>query len=291
MRIKKHSSASRAQPASHAERVNAFRARTVVGQRVRGRVTRRESVGLFWIDVKGSELLARLPDDTEPGTESTFKVESLYPEVTLKMLPAGRNGRSQGPQAAIRRYWPLRQSLDTRNASLAGREALAGEPDLDRRRRIYLQGIHADTEALLEYLDLLGQLATINRKLRAEGATLAYLPWLLPGATGQELLVAAGPSNEEAAFTEAVFDFKLHPLGRGRAKLMLRPPRASMRLLLENQVAARVVSKPLARLAFNLTGLKVDVLGTAPLAPDTPGIVNLLLYPAPGGGPLAAGRI
>lgn len=72
------------------ERSAAFRRRYKPGDRLTGRVLRRERPGLSWVDFTGLTLLAEIPSDPAPGEARLFEVEGTEGRIRLRELGPAR---------------------------------------------------------------------------------------------------------------------------------------------------------------------------------------------------------
>ena len=202
------------------DRAAAFRARHSIGQRVKGRILRKDSSGLTWVLVGGEELLARLEVAANPGDELFFIVRALSPEIMLQALQPGQSAADL--PGLMQRFRAAREVFEQQDSGLLEAHA-ATPPDPAQRTASFQAALSASpgaSERLAKVLDLLGQ---INASLDpAQNAEALYLPWLLPGLRRQEafrrgetwVLSAASPA-----------------CGGVEARLVLRPGQCALRLL------------------------------------------------------------
>ncbi|MEW5772179.1 MAG: hypothetical protein AB1916_01525 [Thermodesulfobacteriota bacterium] len=248
------------------ERSAAFRRRHKTGDRVSGRVLRRERPGLSWVDFAGLTLLADIPSDPAPGELLIFEVEGAEGRIRLRELGPART--------------PLPAALDlaafrrTRSAF----EALA-EPLLEELAAV----APADREAIFArqtaahpgLAAALDQVRSAAEALAADFSRLGlgrpdYRPWLLPRARESELAELA-PAG---ALLRTDFSFVLP--GRGAGEIILLRRRdgdktggCGARLYLEDPALAPDAAE--AALLLAPAGQRTDILGVHPLPAERRG--------------------
>lgn len=277
MRIKGYGAGQQGQPGAGRERAAAFRARHSIGERIRGRVERRDPSGLYWVRVGGEELLARLEVQTEPGDQLLFVVRALSPEIHLQAL--------QGEAAAddlpslVQRFRAVRESFEQHAAPLL--TVLAGIPPVLALRQEGLGiALSGDAEAAGLYGQAQDLLGRINETLAStSGAEALYLPWLLPGLRRQEIVRRATGGK---GFAEASLSGSLADCGGLEARLLSRPGQCSLRLLAERPEHSGPVQVELAALVRDGLGVEAEFLGVARLAASGgAGVLGEVLGDAP----------
>lgn len=177
MRISGYGSGHSGQQQS-GDRAAAFKRQHSIGQRVKGRILRRDACGLYWVAVGGAELLARLEVQVAPGDELLFIVRALDPEILLQTLPQG--SAAVDLPGLAQRFRAAREVFETTDpALLPSLCSLPPQPAV--RREAFMSAIGQRPEAeerLARALDILAQL---NASLPEQsGAQALYEPWLLP---------------------------------------------------------------------------------------------------------------
>lgn len=259
------------QPDGSRDRAAAFRARHGIGQRVRGRILRREQNGLTWVLVGGEELLARLEVQAEPGQELWFIVRALTPEIMLQALPPGQ--AAVDLPGLLQRFRAAREVFEQQDAGLL--KPLSGLPPSPGVRReaflAALAGNAAASERLDRTLELLGQM---NASLDpASGLCALYLPWLLPALRRMEAW-RRGDSGALSASSPAC--------GAVEARCSRSGGGCTLRLLCERPDACGPLATEAA--ALLRAGLELEPeLTTGRLARPTPrgGVLGELLGDAP----------
>jgi hypothetical protein len=254
------------------DRAAAFRARHSIGQRVRGRVLRRDASGLFWVLVGGEELLARLEVPADPGDELAFIVRALTPEIMLQALARGQAAADL--PGLLQRFRAAREVFEQQDAALfAPLKALPPSPNV--RVEAFQSGLDASPasqERLERVLDILGQLNAAAPSAMRMAAL--YEPWLLPQGRRMEAWrrgddVALSASLPDCGDAELRFT---RSGSGGRLIVLSQRPEASGRLQVE---AAALIRASL--------GLEPEVLA-ARLSRPTPrgGVLGELLGDTPG---------
>jgi len=260
------------------ERSAAFRRRHRPGDRLVGRVLRRERPGLSWVDFAGLALLADIPSNPEPGEERLFEVEGTEGRIRLREL-----GPARAPLAAAPDLAPFRRARARFEALAAPLlDALAATPGPEReaafaRRIPAAPGLAA---ALEETRTALADLAAdfTRHGLGRPG----YLPWLLPATRESELAILPPAGSLE----RTDFSFVLPGRGAGEAVLLCGPagdPEAGCgaRLYLEDPALAPLGAE--AALLLAPAGRRVDILGLHPLPAERRGGVLAALIAGPAG--------
>ncbi|WP_028586801.1 hypothetical protein [Desulfocurvus vexinensis] len=223
------------------DRPGAFRRRHRPGERLAGRVLRREAPGLAWVDIQGLELLASIASDPAPGTVLLFEVLRTDPDILLRELHVARAANDPlGPAADA--FWAARSRFEAHAGALREAMAAAGA-DPAARQAAFARALAADPglDALFQTLEQARAAASALTAARGAGS-LEYRPWLLPWALSGEMLVAARPAAAgAAALVETTFAFAVPGPGQCELRLLESPPRASARLLAEHPDRARDV--------------------------------------------------
>lgn len=108
---------------SSEKRRQAFRQSRAPGQEVEGEVLKNLGSGLFWIDVGGLALSARLPFEARPGQRLLLRIESLEPEIMLKFV---KQLHGSGGAVEVQAYTAMRSGCDAAWHEFL-REELAGQ--------------------------------------------------------------------------------------------------------------------------------------------------------------------
>jgi hypothetical protein len=260
MRIKGYGAGQPGQQDPGRQRAASFRARHSIGERLKGRVLRREPSGLYWVQVGGEELLARLEMQTEPGDQLIFVVRALVPEILLQAL------QGDAPQddlpGLVQRFRATREAFEAQAEPLLA--ALAAVPPvLTQRREAFDRALRADAEAASLYQQTRELLQHVNEALTAErGAVALYEPWLLPGVRRQEIV----RRMTGGGFAEASLSGYMASSGALEVRLLSRSPECSLRLLAERPDQTGALQVELAALVRDGLGLEAHFLGVARLA-------------------------
>jgi hypothetical protein len=258
------------------DRAAAFRAKHSIGQRIKGRILRREPNGLYWVQVGGEELLARLEVQAEPGDQLTFIVRALTPEIMLQALSGGMSAGDL--PGLVQRFRAAREVFEG-NASefLAALQATPPSPTL--RSEAFKKALETQAEATAHYAKVHALLAQINASLGQEQNAIAlYQPWLLPGRRRQEILrrnrEGGGVETSMSAVDAAAGAFELRlSIGGDSWRLILTAERpeacgqlqVEMASLVRNEFGHEPVMLGPTRLRQNaLGGVLGELFGAVP---------------------------
>lgn len=264
MRIKGYGAGQQGQPGPGRERANAFRSRHCIGERIKGRVLRREPSGLYWVQVGGEELLARLEMQTEPGDQLIFVVRALVPEI---LLQAQQGDASQDDlPSLVQRFRAARELFEAQAEPLL--DALTSVPPLLlQRQEAFALALRSDTDADMLHEQAQALLQRINQALTAErGAVALYAPWLLPGVRRQEIVRRMTGSSGGSGFAEASLSGYMAGCGGLEVRLMSRAKECSLRLWAEQPEHTGSLQVELAALVREALGGEAQFLGVARLA-------------------------
>jgi hypothetical protein len=240
--------------------------------------------GLAWVDVEGHEMLARISSRPEPGQQLSFLVAQLYPDVVLKELRGSGEGFSPG--GLLHLYRTVRDEFERVMGGSEPRAAGGEVPPPSERKTQFFEDVARNPEALARYVRLLELLDGVNGYAGSVGegggeGRVWYLPWMVPGATGQELLLRQWPGDGSedslgdetlesvGGIQEIVFGFALRGLGRAEVRLLVGPDKTGCRILLERMEFASAVKKLVQKSLPSSLSDSVEILGVGPLPPGT----------------------
>ncbi|MBU1041760.1 MAG: hypothetical protein KKF77_11740 [Proteobacteria bacterium] len=264
MRIKGYGSGQmggQGQPGQNRERADAFRSRHSIGERLKGRVLRRDPSGLYWVQVGGEELLARLEVQTDPGDTLMFIVRALVPEIRLQALQGDATQDDQ--PGLVQRFRAAREAFETQAAPLL--DALAKvPPSIALRQDAFDVILERDPEALPLHQTAQELLARINEEQPPDsGATALYAPWLLPSVRRQEIV----RKNTASGFVEASLSGCMPVVCGGlELRLMSRTGECSLRLMAERPECTGPLQVELAALVRDGLGVEAQFLAVTKLA-------------------------
>jgi hypothetical protein len=251
------------------ERSAAFRRRHSPGDRLTGRVLRREAPGLSWVDFAGLTLLADIASDPEPGDLRLFEVVDTAGRIRLRELGPARAPLPAAPGLAAFR------SARSRFEALAGPllDSLAELPP-PQREAAFARQVAAVPDLAAAWQTVGAALAALAADFAALGlGEPGYRPWLLPSARESEL--AALPRAGALLRTDFSFVLPGAPSGQGAGEVILlrRPDEAGAagcgaRLYLERPDLAVVAAEAALLLAPHG---RAEILGVHPLPPDRRG--------------------
>jgi hypothetical protein len=258
------------------ERADSFRARHSIGERLKGRVLRRDPSGLYWVQVGGEELLARLEVQTEPGDTLLFVVRALVPEIRLQALQGDQSHDDQ--PVLVQRFRAARETFETQAAPLL--DALANiPPNTALRRDAFGIVLERDAEAVSLYATTQELLTRINEEqATSSGMTALYAPWLLPGVRRQEIV----RKNTSSGFVEASLSGCMPECGGLELRLMSRAGECSLRLMAEQPTRTGPLQVELAALVRDALSVEAQFLTVTKLGANAgAGVLAELLGDAP----------
>ncbi len=265
------------QPGPGRERADSFRARHSIGERIKGRVLRREPSGLYWVQVGSEELLARLEVQTEPGDQLMFVVRALVPEIRLQALQG--DALQEDLPGLVQRFRATREIFESQAEPLFS--VLRNIPPLlSQRQEAFGIALDGNAEASTLYQDAKALLLRINEALTAErGAVALYEPWLLPAVRRQEIVRRLTGGG---GFAEASLSGSMSGCGGLEVRLMSRAKECSLRLLAEQPDQTGGLQVELAALVRDGLGVEAQFLGVSRLAAGAgAGVLAELLGDAP----------
>ena len=253
------------QPGDARDRAAAFRARHSIGQRIKGRILRREPNGLYWVQVGGEELLARLEVHADPGDQLIFVVRALTPEIVLQALSGGIDA-SDLP-GLVQRFRAAREVFEVQDSALLA--ALCSlPPQTTLRRDAFAQALDARPEAAQRHARIQEFLIQINAAVEAtQNMQALYLPWQLPALRRQEMLRRArSDGSQETALSAMAQD-----CGNVEARLLVVPNEARLSLSAEQPERCGALMVELFAWVRGECGLEPQMLSPARLKPSPMG--------------------
>lgn len=234
------------------DRAASFRARHSIGQRIKGRILRREQNGLYWVHVGGDELLARLEVQAEPGDQLYFIVRALTPEIMLQALAGGATaGDIPG---LVQRFRAAREVFEVNDAALLN-ALRSAPPHPALRLEAFQLALNADAEANVRYDKVQDILAQINASLTDNHTIGLYQPWLLPQGRRLESI------RNTAKLTEIMLSATYAEAGNIEARLTVGEATARLMLAAENPAACGPLQVELAALIRSEHALEPVMLG------------------------------
>lgn len=224
------------------DRSGTFRKRHRVGERVSGRILRRERPGLAWVNFEGVELLAQIESNPEPGSTLLFQVMQLEPEIELKELAVARSlGDPLSPAADA--FWSARTRFEAATAKL--RDVLSqhsGSPQ--ERQRAFYEAVKEVPRWRELWQRLVKAQSAASDILTQRGiGGLEYAPWLLPEALSAEMLVVRHSAADGSNTKETAFAFMVPGIGQCELKLLEASDKTDARLFMEYPDKIRAAEK------------------------------------------------
>lgn len=246
------------------DRRRAFRRSHSVGQRVVGAFMGWQDDNLAWVEIDGQPLLARLDADPNPGQRFLFVVKQLDPEIMLQVLSPGGAG-SMALAGLAQEYWGERVGFEVAFQPLAQELEQVQQPQ--QRKELFAEQLNKHPKAAEAFARLHASQQQVNSWLAAHKKGRMWLaPWLLPSARDLELLLASG-TDKGVSLTELTASFALPNLGHCELRMLLRPPEARYRLLMERPWLAPQVQACLKGAGAAGVGLTLEGGGVGTLHP------------------------
>ncbi len=238
MRISGYGAGFDQRPDGGRDRAAAFRARHSVGQRVKGRILRREANGLYWVQVGGEELLARLEVQAAPGDELLFIVRALTPEIMLRTLPGGFD--AEDLPGLVQRFRAAREVFETQHAGILTLPRSL-PPQSAPRRDAFVSALAADAEAARQFDETSERLARVNAVVAPRGTVAQYTPWLLPELRRMESLARSSGAETILSATSPMCGEIEARLSETQKRLLIsaQRPESASPLLVELAALAR----------------------------------------------------
>lgn len=226
---------------SQGDRAAGFRARHSIGQRIKGRILRREAGGLFWVQIGQDELLARLEVQAEPGDVLHFLVRALTPEILLQALASG-NAAVDLP-GLVQRFRAAREVFELRHGALY-RHLAALPPQAALRADAFTTALAPHPEALGQLDQVQALMAQVNAALPGQGLEAVYAPWRLPACRRTEGVRRSLSQGFELLLSGAdlscgAFEARLHSAPEPRLSLAVERAEGSATLQVELAALAR----------------------------------------------------
>lgn len=254
------------------DRAASFRARHSIGQRIKGRILRKEPNGLYWILAGGEELLARLEVQAAPGSELLFVVRALTPDIMLQALPEGMSAADL--PGLVQRFRAMREIFELQDSQLLS-DLVALPPVATARANAFRTALAGNVAASKRLADVLGLLGQVNALLPPDDRrTATYEPWLLPQARRQEAIRMASGGLRLSALDAAA----------GEIELNASPTETGMKLVFsaERPDAAQAMLAEITALVCEKTVLSPHVTGPTRLrANPLGGVLAELFGPCP----------
>lgn len=259
------------------DRREAFRRKHVVGQRVIGIFERWQSDSLAWVQVDGHPLLAQLGGSPQPGQRLFFIIKALHPDIVLQEF-VPETGGSGGLANHAQVFWDARTGFETLLLQHADILLAASSP---QKRKKKFQDMLREQPALgASYAKLLQSVEGVDTWLHAHGqGRLLLLPWLMPKAREQELLLASDTqtADQNTGLRRLIFAFTLPAIGACEVRALLRPPQGRYRIFLERMEHAARVQEQLAGMLRPVAGWELEAGGVGQLQPGVRGVIAPLL--------------
>lgn len=263
-------------PASQS-RVDLFRGRYRIGERISGIFARWEGKGLGWVDFPTGPMLASMASQPRPGVRLQFLIKQMYPDIVLQeILPNAQPGLLN----LLQEFWAAQGRVESLFRQVIAEDA---EHSLRELEMIFGQALDRNARLHAEHERMASHLPAINAELDRKGCgRFVCLPWLAGWVREAGVLLSQNKSfAPDGAFLPAQAQFVcVHPR-YGQMEIHFAPActTAGFRLYLEHGGFAAQLEPWLVAWVARLRPA-MPCLGVKPL-PDglRTGILARLLLP------------
>ena len=276
MRISGYGS-SFGQTADSQDRAASFRSKHSIGQRIKGRILKRDPNGLYWVKVGGEELLARLEVQADPGDQLLFIVRALSPEIMLQALSDGEVDVKDLP-SLVQRFRAAREVFEVQHTTLL-MALVDTPPQAELRRESFSKALDVTPDAAILHARTQEYIQHINTSLAArQNAQAMYLPWLTPGLRRQEIV----RRNRTDGSVETALSAQDADCGSIEARLLLDTTAARLSISAQLPERTAPLQVELAALSREASGFEPSLLGVSKLKPSPlGGVLGELLGNSP----------
>ena len=219
------------------ERSTIFRKRYKVGQIIQGVLLKWEQQKLGWVQIEDQKLLANILSFPSTGDTLTFIVQQLYPDILLKEIsPENLNehGIYIDPAEVTRKFVTKRSAFQSQARSLFNQFDNMELANSQLRLNTFFELLETNENAASLFFETQKCVADLNSVLRY--AKLFYMPWLVPTALNQEIVlkVKQDAENPDNSFYQLLFALDLPPSIPARFRIMYKKPQCGFKLLTDD---------------------------------------------------------
>jgi len=229
MRIGDSGSGSSGGYGSGGGRSSSFRQGRRVGQKVRGRVIKRISTDMAWVEIDGVRLLAQLQSAPREGTWLVFVIQQLSPEIVLKELFEPREASTRRLETAAS-FEAARTLFENKFRPFV---SVLSKLSPGIRSTAFVTLLGDQPKLLATYLDTLACAREIATRFPSGNHRLLYQPWLIPEGRRQATIVRTPQTDQESQLVAAMVEFELVPYGLVRSEFLNKNGETGYRLKLQ----------------------------------------------------------
>ncbi|MBI9111523.1 hypothetical protein [Maridesulfovibrio ferrireducens] len=229
-------------------RATAFQKKYRVGEILKGRLLKWERQTLGWVEINSQTLLADISSSPVPGDTLAFIVHQLYPDIILKEIDPNdisAEGQFLNPVDITRQFVTKRAAFEAQSRTVINKFYRQAEATCPDKAESFLKIIESDTQSTILLFETLKCVSLLNSSLKT--ATLHYMPWLMPIALNQEIVlkIKKDEQNPDNSFYELFYAFDLSPSSPMRFKIMYKKPQCGFKLLADSQGTSLLLSSKL----------------------------------------------
>ncbi len=229
-------------------RAAAFRNKYSVGEILKGKLLKWERNKLGWVQINSQSLLANISSSPEPGAVLTFIVQQLYPDIILKEINSSESHSGEqavNPADLTRLFVTKRAAFEAQSRNVIKKNYESATKTGPDKLELYLKVIGEDSQSAILFFETLKCVSLLNSSLKT--ATLHYMPWLMPTALNQEIVlkIKKDEKNSDNSFYELFYAFDLSPSAPMRFKIMYKKPQCGFKLLADPQSISLLLSSKL----------------------------------------------
>lgn len=224
MRIRNSGSGYK-QYGSKDSRSDSFRQGRRKGQKVHGTLLKWVADDMAWVNIDGHKLLAQLQSSPQVGSQLTFLIQELSPNIVLKEI-FDLSAEKQAPLSLINSFESARTLFESQ-WSLTSAKLLKTQPTM--RQSAFLSALSEAPKALASYMDTQNCLQQLNDQIDTDTkGQLIYRPWLLPEGR-RHISIDRSPSDS-SQFTESIYECELPHLGLTRIEFLHKSQETGYRI-------------------------------------------------------------
>jgi len=243
-------------------RSDSFRQKHRLGQKVKGKLIKHVSDEMAWVSIGGDNLLAQLQSKHPEGTQLTFIVKQLVPNIILKEV-FELNSVSANTIGMASAFDTSRILFENKFKTV--QDSLSSANPIARLSH-FLELLAKDTSLHTAFKDATDCARTISTQLQANNTgRILYQPWLVPESRRQATFVRSFSSHENNPLIETIIEFEHTSWGMVRAEFLYKKTKAGYKLKLQHLKHGKALLKYLNTRQYSELTAETECLGIAKL--------------------------